>query len=115
MKPFFLHIIGCFILLASCDPSKTASISSLEFSVDSLVNSHLDSGIAGAVVGVSRGNEMVFHRGYGKADLEFDIDMPLNGKFQIGSITKQFTAVAILQLVEKGEISLDDNLIDYVT
>ena len=116
MKPFYLHyIVGYIILLAGCDLSKTTSISSLELSVDSLVTSHLDSGIAGAVVGVSRGDEMIFHKAYGKADLEFDVEMPLDGKFQIGSITKQFTAVAILQLVEKGEISLEDDFTDYVT
>jgi CubicO group peptidase (beta-lactamase class C family) len=65
------------------------------------------SGIAAAVV---RGNDTLLLKGYGKADVEWNIPMPTDAVFEIGSITKQFTAVAILQLRDSGKLSLDDDI-----
>ena len=46
----------------------------------------------------------------GKADREKGIDNTLNTRFRIGSMNKMFTAVATLQLVERGKLSLDDTI-----
>ena len=64
-------------------------------------------GIAAAVV---RGNDTLLLKGYGKADVEWNVPMPADAVFEIGSITKQFTAVAILQLRDEGKLSLDDDM-----
>ncbi|MGZ5191685.1 MAG: serine hydrolase [Flavisolibacter sp.] len=63
------------------------------------------------------GNAMVVHKGkvvykkaFGMANREWNIPNSIETKFRIGSITKQFTSAAILQLVEKGKIRLDDKL-----
>jgi CubicO group peptidase (beta-lactamase class C family) len=64
-------------------------------------------GIAAAVV---RGNDTLLMKGYGKADVEWNVPMPVDAMFEIGSITKQFTAVAILQLRDEGKLSLDDGI-----
>jgi CubicO group peptidase (beta-lactamase class C family) len=53
-------------------------------------------------------------KSYGAADLELDVPTPNDAVYQIGSITKQFTAVAILQLAEQGKLSLDDDVTKYV-
>ena len=63
-------------------------------------------GIAAAVV---RGNDTLLLKGYGKADVEWNVPMPTDAVFEIGSVTKQFTAVAILQLRDEGKLSLDDD------
>lgn len=60
---------------------------------------------AGTVL-ISKNDKVVFHEGYGKASIEHDIDNNTNTVFKIGSITKTFTAIAILQLAEQGQISL---------
>ncbi|MGH7680217.1 MAG: serine hydrolase domain-containing protein [Gemmatimonadaceae bacterium] len=62
-------------------------------------------GIAAAVV---RGNDTLLLKGFGKADVEWNVPMPADAVFEIGSITKQFTSVAILQLRDEGKLSLDD-------
>lgn len=64
----------------------------------------------GACIGVMRDGKMIFSKSYGKAnltyDLDFDLDMPTN----IGSVSKQFTAMAILLLEKEGKVSLDDDV-----
>ena len=78
---------------------------------DSVVAAALATGhAAGLSVAVVRGRDTLVLKGYGVADLEFDVPTPPATIYEIGSITKQFTAVAILQLVEQGKLSLDDDL-----
>jgi CubicO group peptidase (beta-lactamase class C family) len=62
-------------------------------------------GIAAAVV---RGNDTLLLKGYGKADVEWNVPMSADAMFEIGSITKQFTAAALLQLRDEGKLSLND-------
>jgi CubicO group peptidase (beta-lactamase class C family) len=64
-------------------------------------------GIAAAVV---RDADTLLLESYGKADVEWDVPLPLDAMFEIGSVTKQFTAVAVLQLRDQGKLSLDDEL-----
>lgn len=53
-------------------------------------------------------------KSYGFADLEYDIPTPVDASFQIGSVTKQFTTVAILQLAGAGKLSMEDDFTKYV-
>jgi CubicO group peptidase (beta-lactamase class C family) len=64
-------------------------------------------GLAAAVVS---GRDTLLLRSYGRADVEWDVPLPVDAVFEIGSITKQFTAVAILQLRDAGKLSLDDEI-----
>lgn len=64
----------------------------------------------GAAVLVLRGDDILFDKGYGLADLETAAPIDGNTSFNIASCSKQFTAVAVLQEVEKGAISLDDSV-----
>ncbi len=67
----------------------------------------------GAVL-VARDGKVLFARGYGMANLEHSIPNSPSTKFRLGSITKQFTAAAILQLQEKGKLSVQDPVCKYV-
>ncbi|HEX8451283.1 MAG TPA: serine hydrolase domain-containing protein [Longimicrobium sp.] len=64
----------------------------------------------GIVAAVVRGNDTLLYEGYGKANVEWDVPMPRDAMFEIGSVTKQFTAVALLQLRDEGKLSLDDEI-----
>lgn len=64
----------------------------------------------GTVAIVVRGNDTLLLKGYGKASVEWNVPMPVDAMFEIGSITKQFTAVAILQLRDEGKLGLDDEI-----
>ena len=61
-------------------------------------------------VGIEKGGEIVLARGYGFSDIENRVAATENTVYRIGSVTKQFTAAAILLLVEDGKLSLDDDL-----
>jgi len=61
----------------------------------------------GAVL-VARGDQVLFSKAYGFANLEWNIPNTTTTKFRIGSVTKQFTAAAILLLAERGKLKLDD-------
>ena len=79
--------------------------------LDSLAGSGVqENRAAGLVAAVVRGNDTLLFKAYGKADMEWDIPMPLDAVFEIGSLTKQFTAVALLQLRDEGKLSLDDEI-----
>ena len=57
---------------------------------------------------VARGDEVMLSEGYGSANLEWNIANTPSTKFRLGSITKQFTAAAILLLAERGKLALED-------
>ena len=67
----------------------------------------------GAVL-VAENGKVIFKKGYGLADMEWNIPNDVDTKFRLGSITKQFTSMLIMQLVEKGRMKLDDKLTDYL-
>ncbi len=64
----------------------------------------------GAVVVVSRDGEVVFNEAFGMASLELGVPMATHHILRLASVTKQYTAAAILALVEDGKLSLDDPL-----
>ena len=71
-------------------------------------------GIPGMSLAVVRQGKLVKVAGYGKSNLELNVDATAESVFEIGSITKQFTAEAILMLVEEGKISLEAPVCRYL-
>lgn len=69
---------------------------------------------SGSII-IAKKGEILVNKGYGFADAEFDIKNNPETKFRIGSLTKAFTAVAILQLEEKGLLKVDDKLQKYIS
>ena len=78
--------------------------------VDALLASYHDAGIFNGTALVSDNGKVVLKKGYGLADFEWKIPNTPDTKFRIGSITKQFTATVVMQLVEEGKLSLDATL-----
>lgn len=68
---------------------------------DAHINTHA---FAGTVLVAQKG-KVIYQKAMGKADMEWNIPNATNTRFQIGSITKQFTAACILQLAEQGKIT----------
>jgi CubicO group peptidase (beta-lactamase class C family) len=88
-------------------PSREALIRTL----DSLVAGPVAAGrTVGASVAVIRGTDTLLLRGYGRAELEWDVPTPPDAVYAIGSVTKQFTAAAILQLRDEGKLDLDADI-----
>jgi D-alanyl-D-alanine carboxypeptidase len=83
--------------------------------VDSLGQATLAQGsAAGMSIGVQRGGEVLLARGYGLADIENGVPATPETVYRIGSLTKQFTAASIMQLVEAGKIGLGDPMTEYL-
>jgi CubicO group peptidase (beta-lactamase class C family) len=79
--------------------------------IDSLARSAIaEDRSPGLSVAVVHGSDTLVARGYGRADLENDVPVTTASVFRVGSVTKQFTAAAIMQLVEQGRLALDDTL-----
>ena len=66
--------------------------------------------VPGVAVAVRKDGQVVFAKGYGLADLERKIPCTTHTNFRLASLTKQFTALSILMLIEQGKLSLDDRL-----
>ena len=78
-------------LLTTCDTQDPARM-------DQIVQSYVSSGQFMGTVLVARDKEVLPSKGYGSANLEWDIKNTSQTKFRLGSITKQFTATAVLML-----------------
>ncbi len=82
--------------------------------MDQVVRSYVDSGKFMGSVLVARGDKVVLSKGYGSADLEWDIPNTPSTKFRLGSLTKQFTAASILLLEERGKLAVGDPVRKYL-
>jgi D-alanyl-D-alanine carboxypeptidase len=78
--------------------------------VDSLFRTIYKNDEPGVSIAIGEQEKVMFKNSYGIADMETRQKTSSSTKFNIGSLTKQFTAMAILQLAEKKKISLDDKL-----
>lgn len=102
-------------LPGSLTEARSQSRGTLTATLDSLARAHAgDPLVAGVAVGVVHRGDTLLLGGYGLADLEWSIPMPDDAVFEIGSITKQFTAVAVLQLAEEGRLDLDADFTTYL-
>lgn len=68
----------------------------------------------GCAVGVGRDGQALYTRGYGSANLEYDVPITGASIFESGSVAKQFTAAAIVLLAQDGKLSLDDDIRKYL-
>jgi len=103
--------LGVAALLTIATSAASAQARPLADRLDSVAAAGVkDNRTVGLVAAVVKGNETLLLQGYGKADVEWDIAMPADAMLELGSVTKQFTAVALLQLAEQGKLSLDDDI-----
>src|SRR5947208_9400112 len=97
-----------FVLLAGSGLAQDAA--RMEQIVQSYVANHQFMGTAL----VARGPQVLFSKGYGSANLEWDVPNAPNTKFRLGSVTKRFTAASILLLEERGKLSVNDPVKKYL-
>jgi CubicO group peptidase (beta-lactamase class C family) len=116
MKQIILLILTVVLVTTSCQKEKQVfNTTALEVYSDSLFQASIDSAqIAGGAILVFQKDKMLLNKSYGYASLELSVPMPSDGIFEIGSVTKQFTAAAILKLVEDKKLSLTDDFTKYL-
>ncbi len=74
-----------------------------------------DRHLPGLAIGIVHKGDLIWGSGYGMANIEQGVPITLDTRFRIASITKTFTAVAILQLRDAGKLRLDDPVSDYLS
>jgi CubicO group peptidase (beta-lactamase class C family) len=82
----------------------------VEREVDAILGPVCPPGGPGAAVAVARGGEVLVRKGYGLAHLELGVPVRPEMVFRIGSLTKQFTAVALLLLAAEGRLAPEDDV-----
>jgi CubicO group peptidase (beta-lactamase class C family) len=102
------------LLLASRGADPKTPLPAPDKLVDSLFGSLVKPDAPGAAVLVARDGRVLFEKGYGLAQVEGHVAAAPDTKFRIGSITKQFTAAAILKLQEEGRLSVSDRLTKFI-
>ncbi|WP_257984543.1 serine hydrolase [Psychroflexus sp. MES1-P1E] len=103
------------LMLCICLLLTLSSIAqSLEQQFDTYIGDQYTSDAPGVSVLVAKDGQAIYSKGFGIANLESDIKAAPKHVFEIGSITKQFTAVAILMLEEQGKLSLEDEITKFI-
>jgi D-alanyl-D-alanine carboxypeptidase len=87
-----------------------AGNSNLAADMDKVAAGVYKPGVPGAAIIVVKDGHVIFRKGYGLANVELNVPITPEMVFRIGSVTKQFTAVALMMLVEQGKLSLQDDI-----
>lgn len=115
VRAALILMLGGVVLPASSAAQEPLWDGPLVQKIDSLAAATLADGrISGFSIGVMRGEDVLLAQGYGFADLDHRVPAGPHTVYQIASITKQITAAAILQLIEQGEIALDDPITKFL-
>jgi len=115
--PGTLGLLLLGLLPCSVAHGQSVGDAALVRALDSAAAAHVENEmVAGVSVGVVRGGDTLLLKGYGEVDLEWDVPTPLEAtpSYEIGSMTKQFTAAAVLLLVEDGRLDLDADFTEYL-
>ncbi len=82
--------------------------------VDEYLGAYVKQGNFSGTVLIARKGKVLVRKGYGKANVELNVRNTPSTKFRLGSITKQFTAMAVMQLQERGRLNVADPLSKYI-
>src|SRR5579859_820954 len=92
----------------------TGNQQKLEAAVDEVFQDLTAVGSPGCALGVYRGGQIIYEKGYGLANIEENVPISPKSVFDIGSTSKQFTATTILLLEKTGKLSVDDDVHKYI-
>jgi CubicO group peptidase (beta-lactamase class C family) len=106
--------IACLISISAVIQPRQAFSAGLEELTDSLVNTTVKPGQPGGVLGIASAGKTLFMKAYGLADVENNIPNTTLTVFNLASISKQFTAYAVLLLEQQGKLRLDDRVHDWI-
>jgi CubicO group peptidase (beta-lactamase class C family) len=86
----------------------------LEKTFDKMLSEQYPAGEPGASILIAKEGEVIYRKAFGMANLELEVPLNPENVFEIGSITKQFTAICILMLMEEGKLSLQDDITTFI-
>jgi CubicO group peptidase (beta-lactamase class C family) len=108
----FLALIGFTLLLAASGVLNAQE--KFAKAADEVFADLTKSGSPGCALAVARGGKIIYEKGYGRANIEEDVEITPRTVFDIGSTSKQFTAASILLLEKQGKLSVQDDIRKYL-
>jgi CubicO group peptidase (beta-lactamase class C family) len=116
MKAFtrfiFCQVLFCLFVLPCVGQSSSKTSRALNF--DKIILEQFKPNTPGCVALVAEKGKIIYKKAFGMANMELDVPMKEDMVFRVGSISKQFTAISILQLMEKGKLSLQDKIAAHI-
>ncbi|MEM9053438.1 MAG: serine hydrolase domain-containing protein [Bacteroidota bacterium] len=104
-----LLLATCLFFTAGC-----AQEGSFDSQIDALFDEFNQLTTPGYAIGVSKDGKTIYQKGFGSANLDYNIPITPESKFSIASVSKQFTAACLAILVVEGKVSLDTPASDYI-
>lgn len=109
MRPIFIFL---FVSLFTCTFAQIPD--SLSKKVDAIFAEYDKTNSPGCALAILKDGKIMYKRGYGMSNMEYNIAITPTSVFHIASISKQFTAAAIVRLSLEGKLSLDDDIRKYI-
>jgi CubicO group peptidase (beta-lactamase class C family) len=123
-----LRLVGVFLLLCMCSnavpeaasanwqtkDSQTVIIGAKGKQIDELLQAYHSEGLLNGVVLVAERGKIIYKRGFGFANMEFNVPNEPNTKFRIASISKPIVALLAMRLIEQGKLSLDAKVSNFL-
>jgi CubicO group peptidase (beta-lactamase class C family) len=118
-KQWVITFLPALLLFQACSqteapPAGELEVGSVQARIDRTLASAFHEDGPGAAIIAAKEGEIILRKGYGLADLELGVPVEPHMVFRVASLTKEFTAALILQLVEEGIVSLDDEITDFI-
>jgi CubicO group peptidase (beta-lactamase class C family) len=111
---FIARLLGAVaFMVATAAAASSVPPRDFRAKANNLLNEYVREGLFSGAVVVAQDGKPIFRRVYGLADRQWGVPVTFDTEFRLGSITKQFTATAILQLEERGRLRLDDPVSKY--
>ncbi|NAS12160.1 serine hydrolase domain-containing protein [Poritiphilus flavus] len=110
MKNGLILVLFAFMTISGCNTATQNESTAYDDRIDGIFTGFDDANKPGAAVAVVKDGEIVFKKGYGSANMEYDIPVTPSTVFHIASVSKQFTVFAILLLAEEGKLNFDDDI-----
>ena len=101
-------------LLLSVNLFAQQKADSLQLKIDAIFKQYNRSTSPGCAISIIQNGAVIFEKGYGMANLEYDIPITSTTVFDIASVSKQFTGLAISTLIQEGKVKLDDDIRTYL-
>ncbi|PTL98750.1 MAG: serine hydrolase [Bacteroidetes bacterium] len=93
---------------------ETTQAQDMKSQIDDYLLSHSQPNAPGAAVLIAKDGKAIYKKAVGMANLELNVPLTTDNVFEIGSITKQFTAVSVLMLEEQGKLKVEDDITKYI-
>ena len=106
-----LSILLCALIISVVSCAQTKPI---EEQIDSLFNKFDNLETPGYAIGVSKNGKTIYEKGFGAANLDYNIPITKKSKFSIASVSKQFTAACIALLIVEDKLSLESSVSNFI-